>query len=96
METQELLMKLKQLKPTLMDQFHVREIRCFGSFIRNEQNPMSDVDLLIDFDDNADLIDFVSLSDFLEAHFHKSIDVVPKKALRKELRDKVLKEAMII
>ena len=52
----------------------------------------SDIDLLVDFEDGADLLDFVGLGLFLEERLHRKVDVVPKNALREELREQVLQE----
>ncbi len=74
--------------------YKVREIGLFGSFVRGDQKLTSDVDVLVDFEDNADLFDLVGLGLFLEEKLGQKVDVVPRRALRKELRDSVLKEVV--
>ena len=51
-------------------------------------------DVLVDFADDADLFDLVGLGLFLEEKLGRKVDVVPRRALRKELRDRVLKEVV--
>jgi len=63
---------------------------------RGEQRETSDIDLLVDFDEGADLFDLVGLGEFLEARLHHRVDVVSKRALREEIRQQVLKEAAMI
>lgn len=79
-----------------LKRFKVREIGVFGSVVRGEQKQTSDLDVLVDFTDDADLFDFVGLGLFLEEKFGRKVDVVPKRALRKELRDGVLKEVVMV
>lgn len=77
-----------------MKKYKVREIGVFGSVVRDEQKLSSDIDVLVDFEENADLFDLVGLGLFLEERLGSKVDVVPKKALRRELRDTVLKEVV--
>jgi len=68
----------------------------FGSFVRGDDKRKSDIDILVEFDERANLIDFVGLSLFLEEKLKRPIDVVPESAIRKELKAKILKEAIYI
>lgn len=65
-----------------------------GSVARGEAQRESDLDLLVDFDEEADLFDCVGLSQFLEERLNRKIDLVPRRALREEIRKKVLEEAI--
>jgi hypothetical protein len=89
------LAKLKSLHDELK-RFKVREIGLFGSVVRGEQKQSSDLDVLVDFADDADLFDLVGLGLFLEEKIGRKVDVVPKRALRQELRDRVLKEVVTV
>lgn len=93
---EEILKTLAALKPELQSRYKVEEIGVFGSLIRGEQTEASDVDLLVDFGEDADLFDLVGLSLFLEEKLHCKVDVVPKRALRPEIRDAVLREVAAI
>ncbi len=95
MNKKEILNTLRALKPEL-SRHRVREIGLFGSFVRGEQQDTSDIDVLIDFDDEASLFDLVRVGDFLETKLHRKVDVVPKESLREEIRDSVLKEMIVL
>ncbi|MEM4204146.1 MAG: nucleotidyltransferase family protein [Candidatus Methanomethylicaceae archaeon] len=84
------------MKPFLADRYKVREISLFGSFVRREQGVSSDIDLLATFDDNADLFDLIGLALYLEEIFQRPVDVVPKQALRAELRESVLQQVIAV
>lgn len=91
-----ILEKLRELKPQILQGFKVKEIQLFGSYVRNEQKADSDIDLLIDFEEDADLFDLSGLGIFLEEQFNCSIDLVPKCSIRVELRETILKDAILI
>lgn len=90
---EEIIKSIKALHGELK-KYKVREIGVFGSVVRGEQKQASDIDVLVDFEDNADLFDLVGLGLFLEERLGRKVDVVPKRALRKEIRDSVLKEVV--
>jgi predicted nucleotidyltransferase len=94
MNTKDILVRLGALKPQMAAQYKVRGIGLFGSFIREEQGGASDVDVLVDFKEEADLFDLVGLALFLEEELQREVDVVSKRALRAELRETVLQEAV--
>ncbi|MBX3037055.1 MAG: nucleotidyltransferase family protein [Anaerolineales bacterium] len=96
MNKQDVIAKLQELKPTITARYKVREISLFGSFARGEQLENSDIDLLTEFDDNADLFDLIGLGLYLEDIFKRSVDIVPKKSLRAELRETVLQQVVTI
>lgn len=91
---EEILRALKGLQVEIKRKYKVREIGVFGSVVRGEQKTTSDIDVLVDFEDNADLFDLVGLGLFLEERLGQKVDVVPMRALRKEIKETVLKEVV--
>ena len=94
--TEELLAKLRELKPTIMKRYKAKEIELFGSIVRGEQSGASDIDLLVEFEEAADLLDLTGLAIFLEEELGRKVDVVPKRALREGLRQSVHREALLV
>jgi predicted nucleotidyltransferase len=94
--TDRLLVQLRSLQPQLAARYHTRQMALFGSVARGEQTPTSDVDLLVDFDEKATLFDLTGLALYLEDQLGCPVDVVPRRALRSELRVQVLNEAIPI
>jgi len=92
--TQELLARMRKLKRKIMKRYKAKEIELFGSVVRGEQSGASDIDLLVEFEEGADLLDLTGLAIFLEEELGRKVDVVPKRALREELRQSVLREAV--
>ncbi|RMD59355.1 nucleotidyltransferase [Candidatus Parcubacteria bacterium] len=87
---EEILDRLRELKSELVTRYRVTEIGLFGSVVSGEQKANSDIDLLVEFGEGADLFDLIGLSLYLEEEFGCRVDVVPRKALREELREVVL------
>jgi predicted nucleotidyltransferase len=90
----EILDFLKKNQKFLKKEFHLKEIGLFGSFVRSEQNEKSDIDILVDFEDNADLFDLSGLGIFIEEKLKHKVDIIPKRALRQELRELILNEVI--
>jgi len=88
----EILKTLEGLKEKLKGKYKVRSIGVFGSVIRGEQNETSDIDILVEFEDDADLFDLMGIELFLEEKLNQKVDVISKRALREEIREVVLKE----
>ena len=90
--------KLKQIKnilslskDELRKRYKVKELGIFGSYARGQQKKSSDIDILVKFDPNATLFDFVGLGNYLEEKLKIKVDVVSEGGIRPELRDSILK-----
>lgn len=92
----DIVTQLKELRPVITDHYKVKEIGLFGSFVRGEQRAASDVDVLVEFNEDADLFDLIGLTLYLEENLQRHVDVVPKRALRQELRETVLNEVILV
>ncbi len=88
----EILKILEKLREEIRKKYKVKAIGLFGSVIRKEQKETSDIDVLVDFEDDADLFDLIGLALFLEDKLNQKVDVVSKGALREEIKEGVLKE----
>ena len=64
----------------------------FGSYARGDFHAESDLDLLVDFDEGANLFDLVGLQQFLEEKLGCKVDLVSRRSLRTELRTSILNE----
>jgi len=93
MKTKEEILKvLHNLKENLKIKYKIKEIGVFGSVMRGEQKGTSDIDILVEFEDDADLLDLVGIAQFLEEKLQQKVDVVSKRALREEIKETVLQE----
>ena len=85
---------LKDLDQVLRRRFHVKSLSIFGSVARGEATASSDIDFLVEFSAPVGLIEFISLQNFLEDSLHARIDIATKSALRPEMKESILKEAI--
>lgn len=71
----------------------VKRIGLFGSFVRDEQKALSDVDLLVEFFPGKKTFDnFMNLSFFLEDLLRRKVEVVTLEALSPYLGPHILNE----
>jgi predicted nucleotidyltransferase len=68
--------------------WRVRELSLFGSALREDFRPDSDVDLLVVFkpDDGWDLWDIIAMESELQQLFGRKVDLVEKRALKNPFR----------
>ena len=74
--------------------WHVRELSLFGSVVRGDFGPDSDVDVLVAFDGPATSERYFGVQFYLEDLLGCPVDLVTDKALRSELRPYVEREAV--
>lgn len=87
---------LKQIKPELTRRFGVKTLALFGSTARDEAGENSDVDILISFALPATSARYFGVQFYLEDTLGCKIDLVTDKALRKEFRPFIEKEAIYV
>ena len=71
-----------------------RNVRVFGSVVRGEAQPDSDVDFLVDMEPGRTLLDMGGLLMDLRDALGQEVDVVTERGLKTRIRERVLKEAM--
>jgi predicted nucleotidyltransferase len=87
--------KLKELKPYLLQKYNVDKIGYFGSYSRNEQNQLSDIDILVSFTKPLGW-EFFDLQEFLENQLKIKVDLVSEKAIKEQLRQIILKSVKYV
>jgi uncharacterized protein len=80
-------------KEYFINKYSVKNIGIFGSYARNEANPDSDIDILIDFEKPIGL-EFVTLADELENLLNTKVDLVSVNAIQPKMMT-YLKEELI-
>jgi uncharacterized protein len=74
-------------------EFGVKRIGLFGSFVRGEQNPESDIDLLVEFEPAKKTFDaFMELSFFLDDLLRRRVELVTIESLSPYIGPHILKE----
>jgi uncharacterized protein len=82
----------------LCKRYHVRELALFGSAAKGNLKKGSDIDLLVDFEPEAQ-VGFITLSRMqreLSNLIHRKVDLVPKGGLKPILRHDVLSTIKVL
>jgi hypothetical protein len=81
----EVLAALRSLLPDLRDRYGVVRLELFGSWVRGEQRPDSDVDLLVEFREPPGLLGFLALEREISDALGKPVDLVSAHAPRRRI-----------
>jgi predicted nucleotidyltransferase len=87
---------LKKQMPELTERYNVKSLGIFGSYIRNEQSHRSDIDILVEFDRAPDLFKFMDLEEHLAKQLGVKVDLVPRRALKGEIGERILSEVVTV
>ena len=87
---------LKTELPNLRTKYYVNSLDIFGSYIRNENNSDSDIDILVTFLEVPSLFKFIELEDYLSNLLEIKVDLVMKSSLKPYIGQKILSEAQPI
>jgi uncharacterized protein len=91
---EDILVALRNAKP-LLDSFGVAHVSLFGSFARDEAREDSDVDVLVEFARPIGMFDFARLQRELSEQIERKVELVTPAALKPQLRDRILAEAVL-
>ncbi len=82
----------------LCERYRVQELSLFGSAVRGEMRPDSDIDILVEFlpDSEVDLVDYAGLMLELSGLLGRRVDLVSKNGLKPLIRASVLEEARLV
>jgi predicted nucleotidyltransferase len=92
----QILIFLSQNKKLFREKYHIIRIGLYGSYARDEQNIDSDLDLLVEFEDNTqDLYDLkLQLKDFFLNKLGIEIDICREKYIKPGIKKHILKETV--
>jgi len=92
----QILTFLAQNKKLFRDKFHIVRIGLFGSYARGEQNIDSDIDLLVEFEDNTqELYDLkLQIKEFFKASLGLEADICREKYIKARIKSSILKETV--
>ncbi len=95
-DLQHLIEALQQQMPELADRFGVESLGVFGSFVRQEQSPDSDLDLLVTFRETPGLLRYIELENYLSDLLGVKVDLVMKDALKPRIGQHILQEVVMV
>ena len=86
---------LTQLKPELIEKYHISSIGLFGSIVRDDFTASSDVDIIVDFSRPIG-IEFVDLADYIEHKLHKNVDLVSRNGIKQKYYQAIESEIIYV
>src|SRR5512139_2787816 len=87
---------IKQHRDVLAEKYGIAVVGVFGSCVRGEQKGQSDIDLLVDILHPISLLELVGAEIYLSEVLGSRVDLVPKRDVREELREKIFAETVAI
>ena len=94
----QILNYLSTNKQDISKKYHLTKLGIFGSYARNEQTPESDLDLLVEFEENT--TDLTDKKDYLrkeiQSVFNLQVDICREKYIKPIFRQQVLTDAIYV
>lgn len=98
MQREDVIKRLRKHRTELVG-MGVRSLALFGSLARGEEDAASDVDLLVELDPQrpVGLFEYIAIQQRIEEILDGTpVDLVMRNALHEELKENILKEAVLI
>lgn len=95
MRLEDLRAKREQIL-AIAERYGATNVRVFGSVVRDEARPDSDVDIIVKYTQPIELLDQIGFKQELEEFLGCKVDVVTKKSLHWVIRDRFMKEAVLL
>ena len=92
MGKQEIIKIIKNKKPEMESRYGVQRLGLFGSYVRGRQRKKSDIDILVTFNRDIDLFDFLDLRKYIESQLQAKVDLVMETALKPAIGKRILSE----
>ena len=96
--TNQILTYLALNKNRFRKQYHLIKIGIFGSYARNEQSEQSDIDLLVEFEENTpDLYQIKQdIKKEIQSQFNISVDICREKYIKPIFKKQILSEVKYV
>lgn len=93
------MMSLEELREKILPilkKWGVNKASIFGSYVRGEAGEDSDVDILVEIDDELSLLDFIGLKLEIEDAIGKRVDLVEFSTIKPTFKDRILREQVAL
>jgi len=97
-ERKQIMQYLSSNRQDITRKYRLKKIGIFGSYARNEQTPESDLDLLVEFEE--DTPDLTGIKERLRAEiqaiFHIPVDICREKYIKAPFKEQILVDALYV
>jgi len=80
----------------ILKRHNVRRVSLFGSVVRGELSENSDVDILVEIDEDISLLDFIGIKLEIEEALGRTVDLVEHDTIKPLLKERILSEMVEI
>jgi len=80
----------------ILQRHGVKKVGLFGSFVRDEMREDSDIDILVEIENDMSLLDFVGLKLEIEEALGMKVDLVEYSTIKPLLRERIMSEQVPI
>lgn len=87
---------LREHKQELHDKFGLTKIGLFGSYVRDEQNVNSDIDIAVEIESKNKFRSFFALKEYLEENLHHKVDLGIESTLKPIVKKYIDKEIIYV
>jgi predicted nucleotidyltransferase len=88
--------EIQKLLPNLRKKYPIKSLGIFGSYVRNEEASLSDLDILVEFDQPIGLFAYIELESDLSKRLGIKVDLVSKGALFGKIGQHILSEVVYL
>lgn len=88
--------EIKRKISPILQRYGVKKAGLFGSCVRGDMRANSDIDILVEIERDISLLDFVGLKLEIEEALGNKVDLVEYNTIKPLLRERILKEQVII
>jgi predicted nucleotidyltransferase len=81
---------------SFLKKYGATKVSVFGSYVRGEENPESDIDILVEFAEQKSLLTLVKIELELSEYLGIKVDLLTEKSISPYLIDGIKKEARVI
>jgi predicted nucleotidyltransferase len=87
---------LQKHREEFREQYGLKEIGIFGSYVKGEQKEKSDLDILIELEKPIGFVRFMRLENALSQLLDVRVEMVTKKALKPHIGKRILQEVKYV
>ena len=92
----QIMQNLRAYLPQLREEYKIRYVWLFGSFVQGKQHRRSDLDVLVEFEEAPTLPKFISLEHRLHEITGLKVDLVSIRALKGKIGERILQEKVAL
>ncbi len=84
--------EIKQKILPILEKYNIKRAGLFGSYVRGDMREDSDIDILVEIEEDISLLDFVGIKIEIEENLGKKVDLVEYNTIKPLIREKIIKE----